>query len=555
MDDNEYSIDEYLVILRRRSFEFAIPAAAILLISISMAIFLPAVYTSTATIMIEQQDIPKDLVRSTITSYADQHIQTINQRVTTTNNLDRIIKNYGLYKDRIKTDTSEEIFDQMREDIGLEIQSADVRDPKSGRASQATIAFSLSYSSESPEMAQKIANELVSLYMNENLRSRTQIAKETTDFLANEADNLNKTISEYERNLARFKEKNVGNLPELNSLNLTLMQRTENNILDLQRQIRTLGERRIYLQTELAQIEPNAPITTSDGNIIMAPSARLKALEAEYYSKVAIYSPEHPDLIRMRSEIDQLRQVTGVTSSSVQEIRLQLTKAKSELLLAKKKYAADHPDVIKLERLVAGLEQEYSKIRNQKNRPAPLSKPDNPAYIQLNTQLQGTRQEIRSLRSQMSELKKKLTIYEDRMTQAPQVEREYKTLTRGYENALGKYKEIKNKLMEAKMAEELELGSKGERFTLLEPPLLPETPSKPNRLAIIFLGLILSIASGIGTVFTLESLDHSIRGVKKLTAVLGTSPLAVIPYIADDIDINDQKGDFLSRWRTWANSH
>lgn len=554
MDDNEYGLDEYLAILRRRSFEFAVPFVIVFLISIGLAIGLPAIYTSIATIMIEQQDIPEDLVRSTISNYADQHIQTISQRVMTTRNMDRVIKKYNLYRDKVKTETSEDIHDRLRDDISMEMVSADVRDPKSGRSSEATIAFTLSYSSESPELAQKVANELVSLYMNENLRTRTQLAKETTSFLSEEAEKLSSQISEHERKLADFKEKNIGKLPELMQLNLQLMDRTESSLEDIKRQIRAMESQKIYLQAQLAQIDPNTAITTTAGITVLPPASQLRALEAEYYSKAATYAPEHPDLVKLRREIDQLRRVTGAGANSG-ELKAQLDAKKAELGMLKKKYADGHPDIINLTRSIKALEEEYKKVRNKKERPAPVVNPDNPAYIQIQAQLETTNQEIRSLRTQSRDLKTKLATYEERIIESPQVEREYSALTRDHQNALAKYKEIKDKQMEAKMAEELELGSKGERFSLIEPPFLPQRPSKPNRIAIILLGIILSFASGIATVFIRESLDHSIRGAKKLAAVIGTSPLAIIPYIEDGSVKLDHKSRFLARWRAWAGSH
>jgi len=554
MSEEIYTVADYLDILRRRSFEFAVPFAIVFLISVGLAIGLPAIYTSVATIMIEQQDIPKDLVRSTISNYADQHIQTISQRVMTTRNMDRVIKKYNLYSDKVKTETSEDIHERLRSDISMEMVNADVIDPKSGRSSEATIAFTLSYSSESPELAQKVANELVSLYMNENLRSRTQLAKEATSFLSEEAEKLSTQISEQEKKLAVFKEKNAGKLPELMQLNLQLMQRTETSLESIQQQIRALSGQKIYLQAQLAQINPNTAVVTSSGTTVLPPASQLRALEAEYYSKEATYAPEHPDLVKLRREIDQLRKVTGASADSG-ELKTQLDAKKAELGMLKKKYADSHPDIINLTRSIKALEEEYKKIRNKKERPAPVVNPDNPAYIQILAQLETTKQEIRSLRTQSQDLKTKLATYEERIIESPQVEREYSALTRDHQNALTKYKEIKDKQMEAKMAEELELGSKGERFSLIEPPFLPQRPSKPNRIAIILLGIILSFASGIATVFIRESLDHSIRGAKKLAAVLGTSPLAVIPYIDDGSGKLDHKRNFLTRWRAWAGSH
>src|SRR3970282_765749 len=97
-------------------------------------------------------------------------------------------------------------------------------------------------------------------------------------------------------------------------------------------------------------------------------------------------------------------------------------------------------------------------------------------------------------------LRAKLADYEKRILQTPQAEREYLNILRDYNNAREKYRDIKAKQMEAQVGQGLEKERKGERFSLIEPPQLPEKPIKPNRPAIIFLGLIFSLGSSLGYV-------------------------------------------------------
>jgi len=535
MEEDVKTFNDYVAVLRRRRAQFLWPLVLLLLISVMVAVALPPVYRSSATILIEQQDIPTDLVRSTVTSYAGERIQMISQRVMTTTNLGQIIQKFNLYEDERRRETTEEILESMREDIQLEMLSADVIDPKSGRPTQATIAFTLSYDNKSPELAQKVANELVSLYLNENIRTRARKAAETSGFLIDEAGKLRDEIAELEKKLAEFKERNVGQLPELVQLNLQLMERTERELMDTQREIRDREDRKIYLEAQLAQIHPNTSIVSATGETILGPADRLKALEAQYVSAAATYAPEHPDLIKMRKEMQALRKETG-GSGDVDEMEKQLIKLRADLAQVREKYAADHPDVKKLQKMISALDEQRNNAPPESGQTKTALKPDNPAYIQLQAQLDAANTELKSFHEQKRELRKKLTSYEQRVTQTPQVEREYRSLTRDYDNALRKYQDIKAKQREAQLAEELEKGRKGERFSLIDPPLLPELPEKPNRIAIMFLGLVLSFAGGLGTVAVAESMDHAVRGVRGISAVFGAPPLAVIPYIVGERD-------------------
>ncbi len=198
MNDEEQKIDlkQVLAAAMRRRKWILITAAAGLLVTLSLVLFLPAYYRSASTILIEQQELPAELVRSTVTSYADQRIQVISQRVMTTKNLLDIIRRYDLYETSRDRESREQLMQRMRDDIKLNMISADVIDPRSGMPRSATIAFSVSYTSRSPEKATKVANELTTLYLNENVTERTRLAQDASTFLKDEADRLSDHITE-----------------------------------------------------------------------------------------------------------------------------------------------------------------------------------------------------------------------------------------------------------------------------------------------------------------------------------------------------------------------
>ncbi len=531
-EEDVKGLSDYLAVIRRRKKQIIIPALIILLISIGLAFGLPPEYKSEATILIEQQEIPSDLVRSTVTSYAGERIQIISQRVMTTENLRKIIEKYDLYRDKRKQEPITTIVDEMREKIGLEMISADVVDPRSGRPTTATIAFKLSFADNDPRKAQKVANELVSLYLNENLKRRTESAVNTSSFLAEEADKLKQEVADLESQLAAFKERNINNLPEMQSLNLQLMERKEQEMRATDQRIRDLEERKIYLQAQLAQMSPTSDLYSTDGKRVLGAVDRLKALEAEYVGLKSRYSSNHPDVVKMQREIEALKRETGAVGD-VNDYRRRLEELKGELASLRKRYSSQHPDVKKLQRAIVTTQAELNAaLKEQKNsKYEAAQQPDNPAYIQLQSQLEAAESEMRSLKQYRSELKARIDDFEKRLIQSPQVEREYRTLVRDYESAAAKYQEVRAKQMEASLAESLERESKGERFSLIEPPQLPEKPDKPNRLAIIFLGFVLSIAGGIGTAAVAESMSEEIRSPKELVKLTGEPPLIVIPYI------------------------
>ncbi len=529
------TLRDYLGIFRRQCGVALWVAALALVATVAIALAWPPLYRSSATILIEQQEIPTDLVRSTVSSYADQRIQIITQRVMTRANLVEIIRKYDLYAEDRRSDPLEVVVEAMRKDIEMKTISAEVVDPRSGRPTQATIAFTLTYENQSPQLAQKVANELTSLYLNENLSSRREMASQASDFLTEEADRVSEQISELERLLAEFKERNVERLPDMAQFNMQLADRTDRELMDVEQTLRSLKERRIYLHAQLLQVNPRGSLYSESGERILDPADRLKSLRARYISQSGIYAAGHPDLVRMRKEIASLEAEVGTPQSAAKELDASLTSARGELAVSRERYGKEHPTVERLERQVAALEQDLAQQRSAVNTPV-TEEADNPAYIQLQAQLQAVDAEIASLQEKETELRNKLRGIDQRIAGTPAVEQQYRGLSRDYDNAWAKYKDLKAKQMEAKLAESLETGRKGERFTLIEPPLLPEEPAKPNRMAIVLLGILLSIASGVAAAAVRENMDGTVRGAKGVTAVIDMTPLAGIPYIATEED-------------------
>ena len=535
------NLRDYLDVLRRYRGTGLMVSFGALFITVMVALVWPAEYRSSATILIEQQEIPPDLVRSTVSTYADQRIEIIKQRVMTRTNLMEIIKKYDLYPKERRRDPMEAVIDDMRDDIQLQTISAGVVDPLNGRPTQATIAFTLAYESESPQLAQKVANELTSLFLNENLSSRREMATQASNFLTDEANRVSDQISKLERRLASFKEQNVDSMPELVQFNMQRAERIDRELMDVEQNLRSLKERRIYLESQLAQINPSGALYSESGEHILGPVERLKTLRAKYISLSAIYAVDHPDLIRMRKEISSLEAEVGSNGSTSKELSASLADVRGELAESRKRYGDNHPTVLRLERQMEALTEALDKQQRPEANMVVTKKADNPAYIQLQAQLQAVGAESDSLRLKQADLQAKLKEIDKRVAESPLVERKFRELSRDYDNAWSKYKELKAKQMEAKLAEALETERKGERFTLIDPPMLPEEPASPNRLAIVLLGVVFSFAGGLGTVAFKDSVDGTVSGAHAVTRLVDMPPLAGIPYIATDEDLRRRK--------------
>ena len=465
--------------VRRRLLPMLITAGLVVTLFFLAAFLWPPTYRSTGTILIEQQEMPEDFVRSAVSSYADQRIQVISQRVMTSANLLEIIAKYNLYPEERRTQAREAIVASMRQEIKLNMISADVVDPRQGHATKATIAFSVSYDNRSPQVAASVANEITSLYLRENLESRKQQAAGSADFLNTEAQRVGAEVTDLEQQLAAFKSKNENSLPEYAQLNVQLASRAQDDLRELDSRVRALDQQIVFLDAQLAQINPTGSIYGDTGQRVMGAREQLKLLKTEYASAVATYSPTHPDVIKLKREIEGLESELG-SQSDYRDTTRRLDQARADLAAARQTHTDSHPDVVQLSREVSQLEEQLKQAPQSPATPVRGQEPDNPAYIQIQASREAARTERASLLVQQGQLRARVTELEQRSAAAPMIERDYSALMQELQSAQRKHAELEQKQMEAQLASNLETERKGERFALIEPPVEPQKAHQPK---------------------------------------------------------------------------
>ncbi len=352
--EQEKDFRHYWHILLTRKHYFLWPAAALVLLSAVVALALPPIYESTSTILIEEQQIPPDFVKSTVTGFADQRIQSLNQQILSRTRLLEIIRQFDLYPEMRRKYTQEEIIEKMREDIRVDLISAEVTDKKRGRGTKSegvTIAFTIAYRGKNPDIVQRVTGNLASLYLQENLKIREQQAKTTTQFLETELKEIQERIKTIGNKITEFKAKHEGILPELQQFNLAQAERLEKEIDQLIVQIRAAEDRKIYLEGQLATVKPDTPVISATGERVMDPHSRLKALEVALCDLQSRYADDHPDIQKVKREMGELQKLTGGSGGSPAIKRQKLTQLKAELAQKQGRYSEQHPEVIKLKKV------------------------------------------------------------------------------------------------------------------------------------------------------------------------------------------------------------
>jgi succinoglycan biosynthesis transport protein ExoP len=475
----QLTLRDYVSMVRRRGWISAAIFSIVLTTGLVITMLIPPVFQSTGTIVIESQQVPVDLVQATVTSFADERIEVIKQRVMTRENLLQIIEKYSLFKSpefEGSKITPSEMIDQMRRQIQVILVNANVQN-RGSKGTSGTIAFKVVVENRHPELAQRVANELVTLFLDANVKVRTERASQTTVFLTQEATKLKTDLEALEAQIAGYKSENGAALPENVAVNTNSIERMESDLRALEAESRSANEELRALELELSGAK--AGVGAGGTNQARSPEEELRVAKSELSRLAALYTDNHPDVRAARRKVEALERSAPQTSSSGSGIQ-------------------NTGDM-----QVARIENRISSARGR----------------------------IKLISQQQSTIRSRMSTAEQQLLKAPQVERGLSALTRDYQNAQKKYDEIRAKQMTAQVAENMEDDQKAERFTLLEPPLLADKPVRPDRGKLGAMSFFLALAAAAGVVFALETVSGTVRGMDALALVVGQQPLVSIPYI------------------------
>ena len=525
---NSPDFSDYVAAIKRRRMLLASIALPILAIALALAIGLPDIYVGTGLITFSDAtvsgELPTDKERATREkSYIDQYVASLTEAVMNPKNLLRLIKDVpGIVT---PDSTTEDALKEINRKTRVETVKMPVLDPDSSREREIISAFTVQYGSRDPEMALKVSTWLTNGYLEVSRHNLLVRAKGAAQFYDVQAEQYRKQIADLESKLAIFKAKNFGNLPELTDLNLNLMDRNQRDLDDVNSQVRTLQQEKIFLSQQLEQAR-NAG--TDEG--------MLQQLQAEYSKKLSTYDENHPDMIALRQQIDALKAGGGAVDSL--SLPAQLQAQKQILAQARQRYSEDHPDVKRIERQIKTLETRIAAGETVAGNAV-----GSPAVVQLKTQINALDTQLTGLDRRSAELRTKLDEMQHRVEATPQTEREYKTLTRDLELAHAKYDEINKSMMDSEVTSAAIASGRSDELSLVQAPSLPSKPAKPKRIAIAAIGLMLAILLSLTAVVVAESVDQTVRGSRDVRRVLDLSPLGVIPEIQDAVAAR------RARWR------
>jgi polysaccharide chain length determinant protein (PEP-CTERM system associated) len=468
-DEHAIGFDFVLDVWQRRKWVALLVFAAAFAGAASLALSLPDLYRATATVLVERQQVSEAFVRPSVTAELETRIQTIHKQVMSRARLTEVITRLDLYPDLRGRVPIAAIVERMRRDIDFALTGVD---QTTGRT--ATIAFTLSYSGRDPATVAEVANTLAAFYVEENTKSRERQAARTAEFLKSQLTDIRQTLDSQQQRAGEFKQRHNGELPEQVEVNLAALDRFNNQLrLNGEYQIRAM-ERRERLEHQLAGAG-----------------------------------------------------VTGQPGAQPEETRAaRLARLKEQLTDLRRKFSDQYPDVIHLRREIASLEQ--GATAGADGEAAAIEDPATRVTQQTLREVEG---QLKSLKAEEALLRQVIGTYEARVENAPKRQEELQQLSRDSDASKERYETLLKRYEEAQLSENMEQGQNVEQFRVLDPAIPSARPAAPNRLWLLAMGLVGSLALALGAVVVAEKFDTTFHTVEDLRAFARVQALAVIRRI------------------------
>jgi succinoglycan biosynthesis transport protein ExoP len=474
---NERTVDpfEYLAILKRRKGWFLVTFGTCAALGIALALLLPPVFRSSATIAVQAPAVAPDLVSSRAGLDLQERFRALSQQLRSPAVLERVAREEGLTAER----PADEVMQDLVGRISVEIPKPIARTEGSPELN----AFEIVYRDRTAERARRVANRLAQVFVDEHSRSRVMQAEGTAEFLAAQLRASQERISQLEARLRTVKELHMGKLPEQTLANL-----------------QTLAGVRQQLE--------------ATSNSLRSEQDRLSLIERQMQS--------------MKQGLSSVPTGSPATAASPQQRVVMLQRQLAE---ARSQYTAKHPEVQYLEEELKAARAEVAALGQQPESSRQELLAGDPGYQQLVAERNLTQLRIQSLRRTEAQLQGDIGRYQQRVEAAPMVEQELASTAREYELERENYKQLSEKHGAALLQEQIARTRGGERFSVLNPAYLPDSPESPNRPRLLLIALALGLGLGGALAFGREYLDRSIRDARAVQDEFGVPVLAEIPRI------------------------
>lgn len=533
-----YSVDDYIEIAKRNWQWVVGPFVAGITLATVGAFFWPDTFVSTAAIRVVPPQVPEKFVPTNVNVQMGDRVRAMAQTILSRNTLTNIIQTYDLYRSERSRLPMEDVIEKMRKSIDI----GNLRNLPGRRQTESTFAIAFSY--DNRYISQKVTRDLMTRFIDENIRERSSQSQLTTQFIREQWEEAKRELETIEQRLTAFRVANQGRLPEHVSMNMGQMSGLEARITSLNGAVSRANQEKLALEGSIRGLRekiaaiasrpmtvtttPSGAVVTSEGPAVdqrlESLNTQIGQLERNLEQMLQVYRDNHPDVQRLKS-------------------RLEVLKRERESYLAAKLVAPA---------LSGGAS---SNRPGQPERPMVAMKSAQQVeweseVARLQGQIRARELEAENGLREIAEVERRQKEVQGRLDAGPVGIQEYELLVRDREMIKDRYDEMNQKLNESSVATDLENRKQGETLEVLDLPSLPESPTAPNRTAIILAGMAVGLALGMGLVVFREAKDGSLRSLKDVRAYTRFAILGSFPLLENDLVIRRRKRIAWIGWST-----
>ena len=464
-------VTKYLNMVIRRKWIVIFTAIPILSAGIIYCLITPKVYKTYTAIVVVPQRVPESYVVPTVTGDTSQRIRTIMQQVTSRTNLEKVIREFDLYREARKQMPMEKVVEMMLKQIDVSIPNKRVID-----------SFTLSYEGKNPVLIAEVLNYLANIFIEENIKQREKQAMNTANFLNAELDKIYQKLVARENALKQYKIEHMGELPEQLPSNNAMLERLQSEYETLQESIRRAEDRKLMLSSQRMSRVPEA----------------------------------------------------GVQEAGHAPVPTTLSGLKSRLETLQSRYTDKHPDVVEVKKRIAELEIANKQGGSDEQSQQVASSGNSALDSEIAFQIRSVETDIRHMKADSHNIRQQIAMYKQRIENTPKREQELMDLTRDYDNLRQTYDSLLTRKIQAEEAAALERRQQGEQFRVIDPARVPEVPVKPQVSRIMLIAFALALGAGIGGAVGLELMQQRFYDPDDVEKTFELPVIAFVPLILSD---------------------
>jgi polysaccharide chain length determinant protein (PEP-CTERM system associated) len=491
--NGEMSMAEMKRVFKRYWWVLPLTVIAGVSLALGSTFFLPKRFTSQTLVLVDQQTVSPDLVKPVVTEATNQRLASMQEQILSRSRLQPIIEKFGLYASDRDSVHMEDLVARLR--AAIEVTPLE---PMQGTQNRQLPGFHINVTFDNPQVAQRICSEITTMFMEQNSRDIDVEGTNTTEFFAQHVEEAKRNLDDQDAKLAEFKKKYMGSLPDQEQANLGLLTGMNTQLEAITQAVNRAQQDKAMTESLMASQLATWKAVNRGETPSETLDQQLSALQDQLNSLQARYTPDHPDVIKARNQIEQLK-------------RRMAEAPKGGNTQANSQANAVEP---------AAIQQYRAKLRQD----------------DLN---------VAGLIKQQARMQSDINILQGKIQSTPAVEQQFKELTRNYQTALDGYNDLLKKHDQSAIARDLNRQQHGENLRVLDPPSLPMTPSFPRKPVFAGAGAGGGLALGLAILYMLAAFDPSMHTERDVEVCMQLPVLALVPNVAPAGKVVSKNGDQL----------